>query len=69
MGSFIFEDKDGKETAIQFKPYKHITVIDNEGNYYNIKPDKFGGLEIISIDGSIEIDPCVSNHIVIKTRK
>ena len=43
-----------------------VFVEDSKGNRYEIKQDKFGGIEIMASD-SLSIEPHVSNHITIKT--
>ena len=48
---------------------KTLTIIDNDGNDYEIRADKFGGIEIIVNYGTALIEPHVSNHITIKTQK
>jgi len=58
--------KDHEWTSTQCD---HIRILDNEGNEYRITCNKFGGIEILSEDGSVAIEPIVSNHFVIKRTK
>lgn len=46
---------------------KSIRVYDDNDHEYMIESDKFGGLDIIANDGSLAIEPYVSNNITIKT--
>ena len=36
-------------------------------NDYEMRTDRFGGIDIIANDGKISIEPCMSNNITIKT--
>lgn len=48
---------------------RYALLYDSEGNRYEIRQDKFGGIEVIVEDGSCSIEPHVSNHITIKTQR
>jgi hypothetical protein len=52
---------------VEIRPHRRIEITDNDGNRYEIKPDKFGGIEVMASEGSIAIEPHVSNQITIKT--
>lgn len=69
MSKFRFKNDNDEWVEIEIGPYRRIEVTDNEDNWYEIRPDKFGGIEILASDGSIAIEPSVSNMIVIKTIK
>lgn len=46
---------------------KRIIIEDNDGNRYRIKPDKFGGIEIMAEDGKMTVNPHMANVIIVKT--
>lgn len=46
-----------------------VEVYDGKGNIYLIRLNKFGELEINGTDGSLIIEPYMSNEIIIKTRE
>lgn len=46
---------------------RKVLVTDAHGCRYRITENKFGGLEVMALDGGIAIEPNVSNLITIKT--
>ena len=60
--------KDRKEEIVVLPNNACIDITDEQGNVYEIRINKFGGIDIIATDGTIIIEPCVSNNITIKTR-
>lgn len=69
MNKLRFRNDNDEWIEVEIKPYRRIEMTDNEGNLYEIRPDKLGGIEVIASGGSISIEPKVSNHIVIKTNR
>ena len=69
MAKLRFKNDNDKWTEIEIRPHGRIEVTDIDNNRYEIKPDKFGGIEILASDGSISIEPKVSNQIMIKTNR
>lgn len=67
MAKLRYKNENNELVEIEIRPYRRIEITDNDDNHYEIKPDKFGGIEIISSDGSIAIEPRVSNQLIIKT--
>ena len=67
MSKLKFKNENNEWVEIEIKPNRRIEVTDNDDNRYEIRPDKFGGIEVMASDGSIAIEPRVSNQIVIKT--
>lgn len=45
-----------------------IYIYDEEGHQYRICLNKFGEIEIQASDGSLSIEPHVSNEIVLNTK-
>lgn len=48
---------------------KDVIIHDDKDNRYKLSIDKFGGIDIIALDGSLSIEPHVSNNVTIKTLK
>lgn len=69
MAKLRFRNDNDEWTEIEIRPHRRIEVTDSDDNRYEIKPDKFGGIEIVASDGSVSIEPRVSNQIVIKTNR
>jgi hypothetical protein len=46
---------------------KDVIIHDDKDNRYKLSIDKFGGIDIIALDGSLSIEPHVSNNVTIKT--
>ena len=67
MGKLKFKNDDGEIVEFEIKPNRRIEITDNDGNKYEIKPYKFGGIEVLASDGSLSIKPSVSNMIVLET--
>lgn len=68
MKNFRFRDPSNREwKEIELKEHDRIYITDSEGNEYELKPYKFGGIEILANDGTINIHPSVSNCIRIST--
>lgn len=67
MAKFKFRDSNKEWKEIEFGEYERIYLTDKDGNEYELKPYKFGGIEIIANDGAIRISPSVSNCIRIDT--
>lgn len=60
--------KDGSEwREVEIRKYNCVHFVDDDINDYEIRADKFGGIDIIANDGKISIEPCMSNSITIKT--
>lgn len=64
-----FKNDNDERVEVEIRPHRRIEVTDSDGNWYEIRPAEFGGIEVIASDGSISIEPKVSNHIVIKTNR
>ena len=64
---FRNENREWQEMEIQ--PHQRIEITDNDGNRYEIRPDKFGGIEILASDGSILVNPRMANQIIVETRQ
>lgn len=69
MGKLRFRNKNREWVEMEIPEHQRIEVTDNDGNVYEIKPDKFGGIEIIANDGTITVNPRMSNHITVETRQ
>ena len=69
MNKLRFKNDNDEWVEVEIRPHHRIEVTDSDGNRYEIRPDKFGGIEVMASDGSISIEPKVSNHIVIKTNR
>ena len=69
MGKLRFRNENREWVEIEIPEFQRIEVTDNDGNRYEIRPDKFGGIEIIANDGSISVNPIVSNQIIVKTKR
>lgn len=54
-----------REVEIQKNTCVHF--VDDDNNDYEMRADRFGGIDIIANDGKISIEPCMSNNITIKT--
>jgi hypothetical protein len=67
MSKLRFKNEQNEWVEVEIRPYHRIEVIDDDDNRYEIKPDKFGGIEVQAADGRIAIEPHVSNEITIKT--
>ena len=69
MNKLRFNNDNDEWVEVEIRPHRRIEITDGDGNLYEIRPDKFGGIEVIASDGSISIEPRVSNQIVIKTNR
>ena len=69
MNKLRFKNDNDEWVEVEIRPHRRIEVTDSDGNRYKIRPDKFGGIEVMASDGSISIEPRVSNQIVIKTNR
>ena len=69
MGKLRFRNENREWVEMEIPEHQRIEVTDNDGNRYEIKPDKFGGIEILANDGSISVNPRMSNQIIIETRQ
>lgn len=69
MNKLRFKNDNDEWVEVEIRPHRRIEITDGDGNRYEIRPDKFGGIEVIVSDGSISIEPRVSNQIVIKTNR
>ena len=67
MSKLKFKNESNEWVEIEIQPNRRIEITDNDDNRYEIRPDKFGGLNIMTADGSLSIEPHVSNDITIKT--
>ena len=67
MSTLKYKNDNNEWVEVEIRPHRRIEITDNDGNRYEIKPDKFGGIEVLANEGSIAIEPRVSNQIVIKT--
>ena len=67
MSKLKFKNESNEWVEIEIRPNRRIEITDNDDNRYEIRPDKFGGLNIMTADGSLSIEPHVSNDITIKT--
>ena len=69
MGTLRFRDKNMEWQEMEIPPHQRIEITDNDGNRYEIRPDKFGGIEILANDGSISVNPRMSNQVIVETRQ
>lgn len=69
MSKLRYKDDNNEWVEVEIRPHRRIEITDNDDNRYEIKPDKFGGIEVMASEGSIAIEPHVSNQITIKTIK
>ena len=67
MSKLKYKNENDEWVEIEIRPHHRIEITDNDDNRYEIRPDKFGGLNIVAADGSLSIEPHVSNDITIKT--
>jgi hypothetical protein len=67
MSKLRFKNDSNEWVEIEIRPHRRIEITDNDDNRYEIRPDKFGGLNITASDGSLSIEPHVSNDITIKS--
>ena len=67
MSKLKYKNENDEWVEIEIRPHRRIEITDNDDNRYEICPDKFGGLNIMAADGSLSIEPHVSNDITIKT--
>lgn len=67
MSKLIFQNSNDEWVELEIKPHRRIEITDSEDNRYEIRPAKFGGIEVIAVDGAVAVEPKVSNQIVIKT--
>lgn len=68
MGKLRFRDENREWVEMEIPEHQRIEVTDNDGNRYEIKPDKFGGIEILASDGSILVNPRMANQIIVETK-
>lgn len=64
-----YKNDNNELVEVEIRENRRIEVIDSNDNHYEMRSNKFGGIEVMASDGSISIEPMVSNHIVIKTNK
>ena len=69
MSTLKFKNDKNEWVEIEIRPNRRIEITDNDDNRYEIRADRFGGIEIMASDGSVSIEPRVSNQVVIKTIK
>ena len=69
MGKLRFRNENREWVEIEIKEHQRIEVTDKDGKRYEIKPDKFGGIEILANEGSISVNPIMSNQIIVETRQ
>ncbi len=62
-----FKDSDDIEKVVEIGPNRRVEIEDEGGSRYEIRPDKFGGIEVLASDGALAIEPKVSNQIILKT--
>ena len=67
MSKLRYKNENNEWVEVEILPNRRIEITDKDDNRYEIKPDKFGGIEVMASDGSISIEPHVSNQITIKT--
>ena len=67
MSKLRFKNENNEWVDIEIRPHCRLEITDNDDNCYEIRPDNFGGLNIVAADGSMSIEPHVSNDITIKT--
>lgn len=67
MAKLRFRDENREWVEMDIPEHQRIEVTDNDGNRYEIRPDKFGGIEILANDGTISVRPRVSNQITVET--
>ena len=67
MSKLRFKNEQREWVEIEIRPNHRIEITDNDDNRYEIHPDKFGGLNIMAAEGSLSIEPHMSNDITIKT--
>ena len=67
MSKLRFKNENNESVEIEIRPNRRIEITDNDDNRYEIRSDKFGGIELQAADGRIAIEPHVSNEITIKT--
>ena len=67
MCTLKYKNDNNESVEIEIRPHRRIEITDNDDNRYEIKPGKFGGIEVQAADGRIVIEPHVSNEITIKT--
>ena len=67
MSKLRFKNDSDEWVEIEIRPHRRIEITDNDDNRYEIRPDKFRGLNITAAEGSLSIEPHVSNDITIKT--
>lgn len=59
--------ENGEWREVRIEKHTCVHFFDNDNNDYEIRADRFGGIDIIAVDGKISIEPCMSNNITIKT--
>lgn len=69
MGKLRFRNENREWQEMEIPSYQRIEITDNDGNRYEIKPDNFGGIEILASDGSISVNPRMSNQIIVETKQ
>jgi hypothetical protein len=67
MSTLKYKNDNNESVEIEIRPHRRIEITDNDDNRYEIRLDKFGGIEVQAADGRIAIEPHVSNEITIKT--
>jgi hypothetical protein len=67
MSTLRYKNDNNEWVEVEIRPHRRIDITDKDDNRYEIKPDKFGGIEVMASEGSIAIEPHVSNQITIKT--
>lgn len=69
MGKLRFRDGNREWQEMEIPPNQRVEITDDDGNRYEIRTDKFGGIEILANDGSISVNPRMSNQIIVETRR
>lgn len=69
MGKLRFRNENREWVEMEIPKHQRIEVTDNDDNRYEIRPDKFGGIEILASDGSISVNPRMANQIIVETRQ
>lgn len=69
MGKLRFRNENREWVEMEIPEHQRIEVTDKDDNRYEIRPDKFGGIEILANDGSITVNPIMSNQIIVETKQ
>lgn len=66
MAKIRFKE-NGEWREVELQKHTCVHFIDEYNNDFELRPDRFGGMDVIANDGKISIEPCMSNNITIKT--